>query len=99
VPVMLGTLVLQSGLGAWAVLAPQHPAVLALHFGISLVAFASVVLTMVVVREPAPSEAPPPTAGRGGAPADPRDSAAPLGVRRAIWAILAYVYLVVYLGA
>src|SRR5581483_9243311 len=99
VPAMLGTLLLQSGLGAWAVLAPQHPAVLALHFGISLVAFASVVLTTVVVREPAPLEVPHASSGRVGTLANPRDSAAPLGVRRAIWATLAYVYLVVYLGA
>jgi cytochrome c oxidase assembly protein subunit 15 len=85
VPLMLGSLLVQSGLGAWAVLAPQSPAVLALHFGISLVAFASVFLTAVVLREPA-GEA-------------PRDRPAPPAFRRAAWASLAYVYLVVYLGA
>jgi cytochrome c oxidase assembly protein subunit 15 len=41
VPLMLGALVLQAGLGAAAVMLPQSPAVLASHFGISLVAFAS----------------------------------------------------------
>src|SRR5205823_10163625 len=39
--VMLGTLVMQAGLGAAAVLAPQSPFVLATHFGISLAAFAA----------------------------------------------------------
>ena len=56
-PLMLGFLVLQSGLGAWAVLYPQNPAVLALHFGISLVSFASVLLTAIVIRAPPPSAA------------------------------------------
>src|SRR5882724_3660263 len=37
---MLGTLLLQAGLGAAAVLAPQSPFILASHFGISLAAFA-----------------------------------------------------------
>src|SRR5215471_1924531 len=31
-PLMLGFLLLQAGLGAWAVMEPQSPAVLALHF-------------------------------------------------------------------
>src|SRR5262245_29003798 len=31
-PMMLGFLLLQAGLGAWAVLYPQQPVVLALHF-------------------------------------------------------------------
>jgi cytochrome c oxidase assembly protein subunit 15 len=84
-PLMLAFLLLQSGLGAWAVLYPQSPTVLALHFGISLISFASVLLTAIVIRE-AP----------GG---DPRDANAPPRFRAAIWAVLAYVYLVVYLGA
>jgi cytochrome c oxidase assembly protein subunit 15 len=49
---MLGFLLLQAGLGAWAVMAPQSPLVLASHFGISLIAFASVFLTAVAVLEP-----------------------------------------------
>jgi heme a synthase len=49
VSLMLGFLFLQAGLGAWAVLAPQSPLVLASHFGISLMAFASVFLTAVWV--------------------------------------------------
>jgi heme a synthase len=52
---MLGFLVLQAGLGAAAVLAPQAPLVLASHFGISLIAFASVFLTAVhVFEQPGP---------------------------------------------
>ena len=47
VALMLGFLLLQAGLGAWAVLAPQSPLVLASHFGISLIALASVFLTAV----------------------------------------------------
>ena len=54
VAMMLLFLFLQAGLGAWAVLAPQAPLVLASHFGISLMAFASVFLTAVwVFQKPA----------------------------------------------
>ena len=52
VALMLGFLLLQAGLGAWAVLAPQSPLVLASHFGISLMAFAAVFLTGVWVFQP-----------------------------------------------
>src|SRR6185503_18503534 len=41
VPLMLGSLLLQAGLGAAAVMMPQSPAVLASHFGVSLIAFAA----------------------------------------------------------
>ena len=44
VPLMVAFLLLQAGMGAWAVKYPQLPVVLALHFGISLVALASTVL-------------------------------------------------------
>ena len=37
VPLMVVTLLLQSGMGAWAVMYPQTPPVMALHFGISMV--------------------------------------------------------------
>jgi len=39
-PLMVGSLVLQAGMGAAAVMWPQSPLVLALHFGISLIALA-----------------------------------------------------------
>src|SRR5215216_4986985 len=48
---MCGTLLLQAGLGAGAVLAPQSPLMLATHFGVSLVAFASSFLSAAVVFE------------------------------------------------
>src|ERR1700716_488899 len=51
-PLMLGFLLLQAGMGAWAVKYPQVPLVLALHFGISLVALASTALTAAYVRRP-----------------------------------------------
>ncbi len=85
-PLMLALLFLQSGLGAWAVLAPQSPAVLALHFGISLLCFGSVFLTMMFLHQV-------------DRPSGRRDSEAPVGFRRAVWCVVGYVYLVVYLGA
>jgi heme a synthase len=48
---MLATLLLQAGLGAGAVLWPQSPLVLATHFGVSLVAFASTYLSAALVFE------------------------------------------------
>jgi len=51
VPIMVGALLLQSGMGAWAVKYPQSSAVLALHFGFSLVAVAGVFLVMRVIDD------------------------------------------------
>src|SRR5260221_13089673 len=48
---MLGTLLLQAGLGAGAVLVPQSPLMLATHFGVSLIACASTFLSAAVVFE------------------------------------------------
>jgi cytochrome c oxidase assembly protein subunit 15 len=48
---MLGTLLLQAGLGAGAVLWPQSALMLATHFGVSLLAFASTFLSAQVVFE------------------------------------------------
>jgi cytochrome c oxidase assembly protein subunit 15 len=81
---MVGTLVLQAGLGAGAVLWPQSPLMLATHFGVSLVAFASTFLAAAVVFETTRPAAAPATnrLGRG----------LPLGV-------MVYVLAVVYLGA
>lgn len=44
VAVMVGTLILQSGMGAAAVMWPQSPTIMALHFGISMTCFAAVFL-------------------------------------------------------
>ncbi len=54
IPLMVFTLLLQSGMGAWAVKYPQTPPVMASHFGISLVCFASVFLVMRVLWETPP---------------------------------------------
>src|SRR5579862_1984780 len=84
-PLMIGSLFLQAGMGAWAVLYPQTPAVIALHFGISAVAFASVLLGATFVSGI-------------GAPSPRRFPVTP-AYRRVVWGSLLYVLLVVYLGA
>jgi cytochrome c oxidase assembly protein subunit 15 len=86
-PLMLGSLLLQAGLGAAAVMLPQSPAVLASHFGISLVAFASTLLSTVLVFE-----------RTGHAPPAPRAAVAPT-FRWAVLGVGLYVLVVVYLGA
>lgn len=83
-PLMLGSLLLQAGMGAWAVKYPQQPVVLALHFGISLIALASVTLTALHVRRPEEGRSTPPVAG---------------GLRLATWGLAGYLYLLVYSGA
>lgn len=85
-PLMFGFLVLQALMGAWAVMYPQASAVLALHFGISLIAFAAVLLATVFLFEQSGTDA-------------LRDRALPAGFRLAAWGSAAYVYVVVYLGA
>ena len=86
VPAMLLFLVAQAVLGALAALYPEPSAVLALHFGVSLISFATVVLTTAFVRE------------HDGADIL-RDRPTPTRTRALIWGTLVYVYLVVYLGA
>src|SRR5215813_11442515 len=77
-PLMLGFLFLQAGMGAWAVKYPQQPVVLALHFGISLVALATTTLTAIYIRRPeALSSAP----------------AVSSGVRLITWGTAVYIYL------
>lgn len=85
-PVMVAFLFLQAGLGAWAVMAPQLAVVLALHFGVSLIAFASVLLTAVFLFEVDGYDA-------------LRDRPIPRGFRWYTWGVTAYCYVVVYLGA
>ncbi len=86
VPVMVFMLFLQAGLGAWAVMRPQSPEALASHFGVSLTAFASVLLVAAFIFE------------RGGYE-KLRDLAVPRGYRRFAYAVIIYIYLLVYLGA
>jgi cytochrome c oxidase assembly protein subunit 15 len=84
---MLGTLLLQAGLGAGAVLWPQSSLMLATHFGISLVAFASTFLAAAVVFEKTSQRAPSRVQATAGA--NPRLTLA----------VTLYVLGVVYLGA
>lgn len=86
VVLMVGSLFLQAGMGAWAVKATQSAGVLALHFGISLICFATTYLTMVAIRE-----------GTAAAPT-PRTTAPPRFGMLA-WGSLVIVYGVAYLGA
>jgi len=76
----------QALLGAAAVVWGQSSAVLALHFGLSLTAFASVLLLTILVFEGSffKSAALPPITGRA---------------KSAIWLVTLYSYIVVYLGA
>jgi cytochrome c oxidase assembly protein subunit 15 len=87
VPLMVLFLFIQAGLGAAAVMWPQTPEIMALHFGISLVAFASALLTAVVISEM-----------RNGRE-KLRDRPVPRSFAYAAWGLTAYTYLVVYLGA
>jgi heme a synthase len=89
VPLMLGSLVLQAGLGAAAVLMPQSPAVLASHFGVSLLAFASSYLSAMVVFERT----------RAQTGHHPTFYVTSTAFRAAVIGVSAYVLVVVYLGA
>lgn len=83
---MVVFLFVQAGLGAWAVMQPQSSAALALHFGVSLIAFAAVLLLTVYLFEVDGQEA-------------LRNLPLSSGFRAAIWGAAAYSYVVVYLGA
>jgi cytochrome c oxidase assembly protein subunit 15 len=90
VPLMLLFLVLQAALGALSVLYPAwwgRDGILALHFGISLVAFASTLLVATTLFE----------TDRG---LDAlRDRVVPPAIRWGVWLLALYTYGVVYLGA
>lgn len=85
-PTMIVFLFLQAVLGGLAVMYPTSAAILALHFGISLVAFASVALSAAFVLEADGADA-------------VRDIALPASLRRLAWGTLIFTYIVVYLGA
>lgn len=82
----IALLVIQSALGAAAVLWPQPDLVMALHFGISLSAFAAVLIPTAVLLEM-----------RRGSTYRSRPLSPTL--RRGIWASTIYTYVVVYSGA
>ncbi|TVR74281.1 MAG: heme A synthase [Sphaerobacteraceae bacterium] len=86
VPVMILFLLIQAALGWAAVMYQNSDAVLALHFGISLTAFASVLLLAVVIMEMGKSE-------------KYRDRGVPKYFRAYIGGVIVYTYLLVYVGA
>lgn len=79
-------LILQSGLGAWVVLAPQPDWLLAIHFGVSSAAFAAVLLGGIMVYQLHRGDT-----GRA-TPVSPR-------LRRWAWITLIVIYIVIYSGA
>lgn len=85
-PLMIIFLFAQAALGALAVMYPQTPAVLALHFGVSLISFASVLLTTFFLYEQ-------------GAHEKLRDRPVSSGFSALVWGLTIYTYIVVYLGA
>ena len=97
-PLMLGAMLLQAGLGAAAVMMPQSPAVLASHFGVSLLAFAATFLSAVKVFERARPAAHQQAAPRRSPPGTPPRKA-PAGLAPPAISVTLYVMLVVYLGA
>ncbi|HZG57575.1 COX15/CtaA family protein [Paenibacillus sp.] len=80
--------IVQAGLGAAQVKNPQSDEILALHFGISLLAFTLTLLTVTSVREYYRSE----TFALPARPVSAR-------YRAAVWLTTLYAYLVVYTGA
>src|SRR5690606_41805272 len=81
-------IVFQGLLGAAAVVCGQSDAVLALHFGFSLLSFASVALLAVYISQASRTE-------------DRRLRTVPVSqrFRYAVWGLAVYTYLVVYTGA
>lgn len=82
-PLMVFALLTQAALGAAAVKWPQQPSVLALHFGVSLVALASTTLVAVLLKWPSALSG----------------ASLPGGLRLGSWGLLAYLYGLVYTGA
>lgn len=79
-------LILESLLGASAVIWPQSSAVMALHFGFSLLAFSGVLLLSIFVLQ------------RDKVERLVQGTVSP-GFRKGIWGVAVYAYIVVYLGA
>lgn len=79
-------IIIQAALGAMAVVWPQPKTVLALHFGISLIAFSCVLLPAIIMRQLAKGDT-----GRS-APISRR-------LKAAIWGSTIYIYALVYTGA
>ncbi|MEF3305071.1 COX15/CtaA family protein [Paenibacillus sp. GYB003] len=93
--------VLQAILGALAVVFPQSDAVMALHFGFSLIAFSSALLLSIGLKTGAYVPRSAKTNGRNGGAihsAVPKPAIAP-SMRKWIWGATVYSYIVVYVGA
>lgn len=86
VPLMVAFLLIQAVLGGLAVMYPESPEVLALHFGISLIAFVTVLLVSTTLYEADGADA-------------VRDRPLPRGMAWSVWGLIIYTYVVVYLGA
>lgn len=85
-PAMVIFLFAQAALGAAAVKFPESPEVLALHFGVSLLSFVSILLTTLFIHELNGWDR-------------LRDVGAPQAFRRLVFGVTIYTYLVVYTGA
>lgn len=89
VAVLIGTLVLQSGMGAAAVMWPQSPVIMASHFGISMTCFAAIFLLTRYLYEPSSLDG----------DQSVRKTPLPLWFRRGVWAALVLSVFVAYVGA
>ena len=85
-PGLVFFLFLQAILGAVAVLWPQSAAVLALHMGVSLLAFSTAFLSTVLLYEEGTID-------------HVRDLPIPISFRRRVWASMVFLYVVIYVGA
>lgn len=85
-PIMVLFLLAQALLGALAVMNPESPEVLALHFGVSLISFVSILLTTIFVYEIQAWD-------------KLRDRPLARGFRTLAWSVTGYTYVVVYIGA
>jgi cytochrome c oxidase assembly protein subunit 15 len=87
--------VLQAILGAFAVIWPTSSAVMALHFGFSLIAFASAFLLTLYIWRLSPAASTNAIASQS----EPLQPMVSRSYRNEIWALTVYTYIVVYLGA
>ncbi|MFS1514052.1 COX15/CtaA family protein [Chengkuizengella sp. SCS-71B] len=89
--------VVQAIMGAMAVMWPQSSPVLALHFGISIMAFASSLLLVMIVWKINPQERSLYT--KWGEPTTAIDKPVGRSYRIFVWFTTVYTYIVVYTGA
>ncbi|WP_310830099.1 COX15/CtaA family protein [Paenibacillus pedocola] len=81
--------VVQGGMGALAVIKSQSAAVMALHMGFSLIAFASALMLALGTKR----------SFEPGGEKDSREPAVSRGFRNLTWVTALYSYIVVYIGA